>query len=174
MHHPLSPCRPRPPRPPAEPGVLLHRIVSRERLSLPCLQTELCVQDLPCSAQPPYRLHSVRACGQTAVHVGSTPGTVILTIPLLVQLCAACSRSYTASASIEVETRAPRSMDQCCHHMVWAAPEVRLLESAQGDGCFCVRLSILADLYLLRLEPCMTRALRPACPQLPLYPPPMC
>lgn len=162
-----------PPKPPMDPGILLPKIVAHERLSLPCYPAELCLTDLPCGAQPPFRLQSVRVCGQTLIQPACTPSTVMLRIPLHVQLCDSCGKAYTARADVDVETRAPRSMEHCRHHLLWTSPEVRLLECAQGEGCFRVKLCILADLYLLRLEPCMIRPPRPTCPQLPLYPPPM-
>lgn len=166
---------PHPPRPPMEGGVLLPKIVARERIDLPCFPAELCLSDLPCGARPPYRLQWVRACGQTAVLPGCRPDVLILRIPLTVQFCDACGKAYTAAASVEAQICAPRCVQHGCHHLLWASPEVRLLESACADGsCFCTTLSIGGDVYLLHMEPCMTRAPRPACPQLPLYPPPMC
>ena len=168
-----DPAMRHPPKPPMEPGILLPRIIAHERLSMPCCPAELHPSGLPCSAQPPFRLQSVCVCGQTLIQPSCTPGAVVLHIPLHVQLCDSCGKTYTACAEVDVETRAPRSMEHCRHHLLWTSPDVRLLECVCGDSCFHVKLCILADLYLLRLEPCMNRPPRPSCPQLPLYPPPM-
>ena len=62
-----------------------------------------------------------------------------------------------------------------------AGADVAIPEGAEvicAEGCsdgptFQVRLQIALDIYAVRPEPCMLRRPEPACPDLPLYPPPI-
>lgn len=163
-----------PPRPTADSGVLLPRIIAHERIHLPCFHTELCLNDLPCGARPPYRLQGVLTCGRTNVRLSCTPDRLCLQIPLMAQLCDACGKAYSIQTSTDAEIRAPRCMTHNCHHLLWAEPEVCLLDCSCTEGCcFHAALCLGGNLYLLHMEPCTCRPPKPACPPLPLYPPPM-
>ena len=61
------------------------------------------------------------------------------------------------------------------YYSLFILPCVRLL---CADGCadgpvFQARLQVVMDVYAIRPEPCMLRRQEPACPDLPLYPPPI-
>ena len=157
-----------PPIPPADHGFLLPRIIARDHLRLPCYHATLCAD------HPGCQLQSVCPCGQTTTSPGSTPDTLCLHIPLTLHLRDACGHARTASTTLDVETCMPHCMHHTPCHLTWVAPDVRLLECACPDGCcFHAKLSICADIFLLRMEPCLSRPPKPPCPQLPLYPPPM-
>lgn len=163
MHHPIPP--------PAPQGFLMQKIIARHRTSIPCFSTEVQLDGCQCTV-----LKSVTACGPAAV----TPcgeRTVQLAIPVSVCAADACGRLCTQTSVIHVQADLPRSF-LCApdpRSSLLALPSVCLVRAENaGCGCFRVQLHITLDLYLLRYEACGCPPPRPACPQLPLYPPPMC
>lgn len=175
MRHP-PPCS-CPPKPPAYEGVLLPKILASEHCSLPRLSTELCLSGLPDCLRDPLRISCVQAsgalpswtqlpdsCGRTRLRVS---------IPVVVQVCDACGASYPATAVVEAETCLPPGFGR--HGFLFIVPSVQLLcaENAQPCRRFPVQLCVTLDLYLLRFEPSLLRPQKPACPPLPLYPPPI-
>ena len=105
------------------------------------------------------------------VQLSQANGCVRASIPLQVQLCDSCGRCFSACAETQVEIRLPC----CCMHrpgQLFLVPEVRLLcAEPRCGGCFQAKLQIVLNLYVLSCE-IMGRC-KPACPQLPLYPPPI-
>lgn len=179
MKYSPRPCPP--PKPPQHQGVLLPSIVAHERLPLSKICTELCLHPLPectcgnlClttlwadSCQVEKRCCHTDACGHPHVH---------LTIPVQAQLCDHCQRCTAAYGEIETEAALPYRFSHVDGCTLFIQPHVQLLcaENTCERNVFKVQLSIVLDVYLLRLEPCLHRPCRPSCPQLPLYPPPMC
>ena len=179
MKHSPGPCCP--PRPVQHEGVLLPSIVAHERLPLPkvctnlklcpmpeCACGELCLQALwadSCQVQKKYATQC-DMCGNPRVQ---------LCIPVQAQLADRCGRTYAACGEVETEAVLPYRFSRRDGCMLFIQPHVQLLcaENTCERDVFRVQLSIVLDVYLLRLEPCMSRPCRPACPQLPLYPPPM-
>ena len=169
---PPQPCHPCAPQPAPPQNILIQKIIACERRSIPCLCTEL---HFP--ACEPTCLNSVCAAGTPCWRM--TDGcTLCITLPLTAQLCDACGRCCTQPASIEVETDLPRSfacaMDDPRVSLL-ILPCVRLLRAeCAGSGCFRAQLSVSLEIYLLRYETGHCGSLKPPCPQLPLYPQPMC
>lgn len=177
MRRPSHICPP--PKPPCPEGVLLPRIIAHEKRSISCLCADLCLS-LPkgctgdalhlcsvhaSSSHPEWKVHE-DLCGAGKLHIA---------IPVCARLRDACGVSHSASGMIEVETPLPRSFGDLCQHTLFIQPHIRLLcaEKACAAGLFSVQLALSLDLYLLSLQPCMMHPPKPACPQLPLYPPPM-
>ena len=167
MKHHSSCCHP-----PAMEGVLLPRIISHERLHPAPVCTALRLCTVPECGR--WRLVSLHACGPQPKWE-CTDGRLYVTIPVCAQLCDECGRQSTASGEIRVESCIPRAcMERPCHAL-FIQPQVQLLcaQSTCDRSVFDVQACVTLDLYLLKLEPCMHQSCRPACPQLPLYPPPM-
>lgn len=175
MRHPPHACPP--PKPPCTDGVLLPRIIAHEKRSISRLCTELCLT-MPDSCTP------MRLC---ALHASSAPPEwklheecfgahqLHIAIPVCAKLMDACGVSHTASGTVEVETPLPRSFGDLCQHTLFIQPHIRLLcaESSCAYDSFSVQIALALDMYLFSLQPCMMHPSKPACPQLPLYPPPM-
>jgi len=149
----------------------MQKIIACERLSIPCHCTELCLNDCRFTA-----LKSVAVSG-TAVCTFADGRTLCLAIPVNVTACDGYGRCCTLPSSVRAEISLPRS----CFHAndprtsLLAVPCVRLLRSeCTGSGCFRVQLHIQLEIYLLRCDTCGCTFSNPACPQLPLYPPPLC
>ena len=53
-------------------------------------------------------------------------------------------------------------------------PCVRLIQPSAPscEPCFQAEVEILAEIYMIRWEPCMVGVPKPVCPDLPLYPQP--
>ena len=166
MHHPPRPCHPKP------DGFLLPRIQRRWRQTLPPLCTELRFEGLPCT---PLRLQSLRASGaQPACSPAQTPGQMQLSIPVCAQLCDNCGKVYQAQTTMETSVCLPAWMDPCAGTLfIVPCVQLRHAECCGNAACFRVQLHITLDVYLLRFEPYMTPPPAPACPSLPLYPPPI-
>ena len=105
-----------PPCPPPKPcrdkmeSVLLPKIAAWDRCRLPCLSTELRLEEMPCCAEGPCRLLMVQQsgvqpwwepvkqpCGDRRMHV-------CVRIPVCCQVMDACERLHSASAVVKVET----------------------------------------------------------------------
>lgn len=183
---PAPDCGCRPPRPckPCKPGkpegVLLQKILSCDRLSISCLCVDLALSGLDC-ARPPLTLMSVHESGAqpswTPLGEPDCAGRVMVrvTVPVCAQVSDACGQRFAATGQVDAEVclRLPGA----CHgyYSLFLLPCVRLL---CADGCaegpvFHARLQVVLDAYAVRPEPCMLRRPEPACPDLPLYPPPI-
>lgn len=175
------PHRPPPPCPTAHVtgnGVLLDRVIACEKRVIPRLCTVLEAFGLPECASP-FRL--IRVLPSIDPPTWSIPGDsdhcghlpVCLSIPVRLVLCDSCGRSHTASASVDVETWPPHSFLEGWGTELRIMPCIRLLcgECLSCDTRFEVQLHVALDLYLLRPE--VFHMNRPACPELPLYPPPI-
>ena len=171
--HSCHPHRPHhPPRPAPPQGYLVQKIIACERRSIPCLCTEWCfdgcvqhtIQQAAVSGMPDWEIKN--GC------------TLRLTVPVTVRLCDPCGRCITQPASVAVETDLPRSF--LCglddpRNTLLVLPCIRLSHAeCTCGGCFRVQLSVSLELYLLRYEAIHGCPPKPSCPQLPLYPPPMC
>ena len=150
----------------------MQRIVACEKRSIPCLCTEWCfdgctagcIQQVSVSGAPCWTMEN--------------GGLIRLTLPVSVRLCDSCGRCFTQSASVDVQTDLPHSflcaMDDPRNTLL-ILPCVRLLRAeCASAGCFRVQLCISLDLYLLRYEALCCGHPKPQCPQLPLYPQPVC
>ena len=177
MRHPPHACPP--PKPPCPEGVLLPRIIAHEtrrisrlctelRLALPagCAHASLHLCSLHASSAQPQWQVCEDPCGAGKLHIA---------IPVCAKLRDPCGMSHCASGVIEVETPLPRSFECLYEHTLFIQPQIRLLcaEKTCEPDTFSVQIALSIDLYLLSLKPCMMRPPKPACPQLPLYPPPM-
>lgn len=181
--------RPPPPCPPPKPcrdkmeSVLLPKIAAWDCCRLPCLSTELRLEEMPCCAEGPCRLLMVQQsgaqpwwepvkqpCGDRRMHV-------CVRIPVCCQVMDACECLHSASAVVKVETalRLCCPPSECWRYQLVMIPYVRLLEAeCSGDcGMFCARLEVQLEWYQLRPEVCGMRRPEPRCPELPLYPPPI-
>lgn len=181
------PCPP--PGKPCKPGgtkmesVLLQKIVSCERRTIPNLCAELVLEGLPCQAEPPFSLVAVQQSGAQPWwtplndHGPDHRMPIRVHIPLCCQVRDSCGKLYSAASVVEAEVtlrfRCPPS--ESWKHSIFIIPCVRLLagECCSEDACFHARLEISLELYLLRPEPCMMRRPEPPCPELPLYPQPV-
>lgn len=166
MHH----HSPHPPRPAPPQGFLMQRIIACERRSIPCLHTELCLNDCSLSA-----IRSVCAAGAPSCWSMADGCTLRTALPLNVCACDDCGHCCTVPSSIEVETALPRSF-ACAvddpRSTLLILPCVRLVRAdCAGNGCFRVQLAISLEILLLRYE--TLGHCKPQCPQLPLYPQPM-
>ena len=172
MHPWPNQTRPHPPRPAPPQGFLIQKIIACEKRSIPCLCAEWCFDACGTGC-----IQSVSACG-TPCWTVENGCTLRVSIPLSVRLCDSCGRCFSKSASLDVETDLP-------HHFVCQLEEprntllilpcVRLVHAeCSCNGCFRVQLAVSLDLFLLRYETCQLGGCKPQCPQLPLYPPPVC
>ena len=169
--HCCHPPLPRPPRPAPPQGWLMQRIIACERRVQPCLCAEWRFEG--CCG---HTIQSVSACGAPPDwHIQNS--CLHVALPLHVQLCASC-RCCTRTASVNVECDLPPGFLRCMNEArtgLFLLPCVQLLRADSGcDGVFRVQLRITLEICLLRYETCLCAPAQPACPQLPLYPPPMC
>jgi len=174
MHpcYPPRPPHPRPPRPAPPQGYLMQKIIACEKRSLPCLYAEWCFDGCTSGC-----IQQVSACG-TPCWTVENGCTLRISVPLNVRLCDSCGHCTAHPASVDVETDLPRSflcgMDDP-RNMLLILPCVRLLRAeCTCSGCFRVQLAVSLELCLLRYEAIHCGSPKPQCPQLPLYPPPMC
>jgi len=172
--HPLRPRppHPRPPRPAPAQGYLIQKIIACEKRSVSCLHTEWCFDH--CDAKS---IQSISACGAPgwAVENGCT---LRVSLPVSVRLCDSCGRCCMQQATVDAETDLPHhficGMDDP-RNTLFILPCVRLVHSeCTCGGCFRVQLRLSLEICLLRYEICRCGTPKPECPQLPLYPPPMC
>ena len=198
---PCTPSRPFPPprppeyRPPSScppppkhcrggtESALLPKVAAWERCRIPCLSTELRLEGLPCCAEGPCRLLMVQQsgaqpwwepaeqpCGEHRMHIR-------VCIPACCQVMDACERLHSASALVKVEAalRLGCPPSECWRYQLLFIPYVRLLDAECSGECsvFRARLEVQLEWYQLRPEVCGMRRPEPACPELPLYPPPI-
>jgi len=161
-------------------SLLLPRIVAHEHRCIPRLCTDLCL-DLPaeCACSPLCIKEICPACQPAVCMPCGQPDAcgrvnLHLRLPLSIRLCDGCGKSFFASADVETTVLLPGSF-AACTQQVHMEPHICLLcaEPACTPGCFHVQLQVTLEIYLLRLEPFAVRQPKCACPQLPLYPPPM-
>ena len=170
---------------PRQENVLLPKIVACERRTIPCLCTELTLEDLPCCAVPPFQLLKVRQSGaQPWWRPVDRPGEyqrmhMKICIPVCAEVKDSCGKCYHASGVVEAEVFVKNVCSPCdtWHQQVFIFPCVMLLPGCEcSESCtFCVKLEIQLEIYLLRPEPCaVKKADRPEkpCPDLPMYPQP--
>ena len=172
----FHPPRPRPPRPCApQPapmqGYLLQKIIACERRSL----SGLCV-DWRFEGCCRHAVHAVVPCGAP---VWTLPNgcTLHVSLPVSVQLCDGCD-CLNHTASLDVETTLPQRFLAGMNDprvSVLILPCVHLLRAeSTGGGCFRAWLQVSLEICLLRYEILPCGSCKPECPQLPLYPPPIC
>lgn len=188
---PYPPPRPPRPCPPPKPcgcaerkEILLQRVVARERRSIPCLCTELKLEELSPCAQAPFRVLMVQQSGKQPWWTPLDGGCgdrrlrIRVFIPVCCQVMDAQQKLYCASAVVETETtlQPPCPPSECWKHQLVVVPCVRLLECAECCDCApCrVKLEVQLEVYLLHPETGTMRKPEPACPELPLYPQPCC
>ena len=98
-------------------------------------------------------------------------------IPVCCQVMDACERLHSASAVVKVEAalRLGCQPSECWRYQLLFIPYVRLLDAECSGECsvFRARLEVQLEWYQLRPEVCGMRRPEPACPELPLYPPPI-
>ena len=197
-YHP-SPCgcgpaRPNPPvRPPQEDscnrppvpcrgGYLMQRIFASGRLHRRQGCYALCLDQLPCSAQPPFTVLEVCSCGmpQWEELPCRNRQTLLLQvqIPLQVRLRDGCGQTYMVSSSIveELPLRYECPSNDCWRGQPYVQASVRLACRPRPceANCPCdTPLEVLIEGYIL--APCIMGCPdRPACPpSLPWYPQPM-
>ncbi len=170
-----------PPKPMRTEGVLLQKIIACERRSVPCLCTELTLEEL--CAQPPLTLVKVQQSGAqpwwSPLNSAHNQGqlSICVSIPVCAQVCDCRGQLHHASATVNVETylRAVCSCNELARNTLLIVPCVRLVcADPCPEGCtFKVQLCIELEIYLLRPEPFKIHCSEPACPDLPLYPPPV-
>lgn len=170
--HSCYPPKPPHPRPAPPQGYLMQKIIACEKRSMPCLCTEWCFDS--CSADC---IQSISGPG-TPCWTIENGCTLRISIPLNVRLCDSCGRCHTQQTSVDVETDLSRhflcGMDDPRNTLL-ILPCVRLIHAeCTCSGCFRVQLAVSLDIYLLRFEAIHCGQPKPQCPQLPLYPPPMC
>ena len=63
---------------------------------------------------------------------------------------------------------------ECWRNTQMVLPCVRLIQPSAPscEPCFQAEVEILAEIYMIRWEPCMVGVPKPVCPDLPLYPQP--
>ena len=183
-YRPPSSCPP-PPKPcrGGTESALLPKVAAWERCRIPCLSTELRLEGLPCCAKGPCRLLMVQQsgaqpwwepaeqpCGEHRMHIR-------VCIPVCCQVMDACERLHSASAVVKVEAalRLGCPPSECWRYQLLFIPYVRLLDAECSGECsvFRARLEVQLEWYQLRPEVCGMRRPEPACPELPLYPPPI-
>ena len=166
MHHPSCSCS-------SPPRVLLPRIIHTERRQLQRLCAELHFTELPACLHAPLHITNVCASGSPCSSE-TRDGPLCVSIPVCVQLCDACGAKHTAHAVVQAEVCPPRSLGCCDSPSLYIQPTVQLLHAEPLCGCKAtVQLCITLEIYLLRLEPCGMNMPKPACPTMPLYPPPI-
>lgn len=167
--HPIHPTHP--PRPAPPDRCLIQRIIACERRSVPCLGVEWRFDGM-------HAVQSVSASGAPSCWSMEDGCTLCVSLPVTVRLCDSCGRSCIQPASVDVETALPHSFAHAAddpRSTLLILPCVRLAraECACG-GVFRVQLAVSLEIYLLRYEICCCGSPKPTCPQLPLYPQPLC
>lgn len=185
MKHPPS-CgcaRHRPPPPPPCPrpsGVLLPKIIDSVQRVIPRLCTVLDAFCLP-EGLHPLRLQRILPSADppawTILGEGDGCGRipVCVSIPLRLLVLDSCGRRHTASAVVDVETWLPCAFVDSWGCRLQVIPCVQLVcgECLSCDSRFEVQLHVTLDIYLLHPEVFHMKPPAPACPDLPLYPPPI-
>lgn len=180
MHHPCKPCPP--PRPaPCSQGVLLPRIIAHENRCIPRLCTQLCLKGLPECTCPPLCLRSLQPAMQppewTVCDLADACGRqqLLVRVPVSARLCDGCGNSHCASGVVEATVFLSSAFAQHPGRQIHIEPRLQLLcaEPACTPGCFEVQVHLSLEIYLLKPEVFATQIPKPACPGLPLYPPPI-
>lgn len=166
---PIHPCAP--PRPSPPDRCLIQRVIACEKRSVSCLATEWHFDGM-------NAIHSVCASGVPSCWQLDDGCTLRVSLPLSVCLSNACGQRCIQPASVDVETALPRSFAQALcdpHSTLLILPCVRLVHAqCTCESDFRVQLAISMEIYLLRYEICRCESPKPPCPQLPLYPQPLC
>lgn len=178
-------CKPGPSRPCTccecgrpQGGMLIWRILGsgREWQRRACLT--LRVSGLP---EGMMTLTDLRVCGETIWEpLPASCGNQLLlkvSIPVLctVRDCCGCLQTGHSFLETTVALCLTCPVPECWRHQVAVLPCVRLICGATSDcGCFEATVEVLVEAYLLRPEACRQGQPRPACMDLPLFPPPCC
>lgn len=173
-------CRHCKPERPPTTQMLLPRVIAsgREWLRRTCVNLQ--VEELPCCAQPPFALVQVSPAGEPTWEPAGEGRTLRFRvhIPLLCQVRDSCGGMHQGKSCISVEVclRPTCPAPDCWRANLLALPSVRLICAECSHGaCFAAQLEVAVEVYLLRWETCSTGIpCKPACPDLPLYPPPCC
>ena len=174
----FRPPRPRPPRPcPSYPcpapqqGYLMQKLIACERRTLSNLCAEWCFED--CCR------HSIQSVspGGSPVWTLENGCTLHISLPVCVQLCDGCG-CFTRTAMLNLETELPQhflcSMNDPRATLL-ILPCIRLLHAdCACNGCYRAQLQVTLEICLVRYETLPCGSCKPECPQLPLYPPPIC
>ena len=167
--------------PPPAPGVLLPRIIAHEHRCIPRLCAELCLSDLPECICPPLCLQAVTASTQPPSWTldphpdGCGRVRMQICIPIFARLCDSSGKIHCISGSVKTCVLLPGMFGCAAQHLVHIEPCVRLLCAEPAcSGCFHAQLHATLEIYLLKLQVFTRQACKPSCPQLPLYPPPIC
>jgi len=172
-----SHCHPRPPTPPKSPpgeGVLLPKIIASDRRTLPNLHTNLQVSGL--NGCGPWQLTGVLPGGQPTWRWDCCQqGQIHLSIPLLAQISDGSGCTRTAAAELEVQTCfiCPQTDWWRCQLVILPCVRLACSPVCSHNSCFDTVFHVTLDLYLICLKPHFTGGCAPACPPLPLYPPPI-
>lgn len=159
-------CWPEPPCPPQRPDRcgpkwLLPRVVVSGQFSQRCMPECLRVSGLPCGLCPPFTILGIEpTCEQPSVRIqedcwGPCRFVAEVTIPLTVWVCDGCGQKHCGIACITICVRMQGlSRDRCGNFL--AAARVRLVDPGcpMNTPVFNVRLSVVAEVYMVRLEPC--------------------
>ncbi len=165
-------------------NVLLQKIVCCEKRTIPSLCTRIRAEGLPECACAPYRLTSLTQSGAQPwwrpleSHGPDMRSHICVSVPVCCQICDGEGRSFHATAVVEAEVsyRQPSQPFDSWRSSVFIVPCVRMMggDVCSDDACFCVEVEIHLEIYLLRPEPCAVHRPEPQCPELPLYPEPVC
>ncbi len=162
--------------------VLLQKIMGQECRDFPSLCVTLKAQGIPCRAKPPYQLQCVQQSGASPWWTpleSSGPCRRLcmrVFVPVCMQFTDACGEWFCAESVIELDMSV---MPGCIPSESWrhqavivACVRLRQPAACSQDGCFEADVEARVEVYFVRLEPCAMRRPSPACPELPLYPPP--
>lgn len=158
------------------PQVLLPQIMGSGRQWHRCWRGPLKITGLDACARPPFTLASLRVAKATAW--GGEGGCCRLVIDLECEIRDGCGILYTGSAQITLHPHIHLHCPQeACWRYQWhACACVRLAgcPPCSHTLCFEAALEIMAEVYLIKWCQWGQEAPpKPACPQLPLYPPPV-
>lgn len=183
---PPVPCRPQigchSQRPLPSGGFLLPRIIAAGREWQRRCSLTLTVDGLPMSAQAPFTLLEVTACGQPTwetLDCDDPRATYLrVRVPLTCLVRDHCNKVYTGSSAITVDVRLrhSRHRSECWRSNLMVLPCARLIciPCSSENATFDVLLEVLVEAYMTRWEPCLSgcEPPKPACPDLPLFPQP--
>lgn len=176
MRQPPHPCPP-----PRCEGVLLPRVIAHEHRCIPRLCAELRLDPVPECACSPLCLQSLCAASQSPVcrmdEIPDGCGRIQLHVqlPVSARLRDGFGKIHCACGMVETCVLLPRNFAGCSQQHLHVEPHLQLLCAEPGcaPGCFHAQLHAVLEIYLLKLEVFSSRPSACACPQLPLYPPPM-
>lgn len=171
-------CRPHPCKPPMKPSTPYVICCGRE--SDRCLSKEICITGLDCCGLcPPLMLKGLEV-SQSKPDVcikrcarGPSSALAEVTIPLTAWVCDSNGRVCCGESQITVCVRMPNSCI-CSDGMLMASACIRLID-AGGVRCepiFCVRLELLVEVFLVRVNPCQCKNNQCQMPSLPMFPQP--